>query len=187
LTIVAFGRNVTGMVRAPLGGAGRALLALAWIAFAGAASGCQLLLDFSELADGGPSDDGAPPGDASPLCENDEPHDSFDMAAAVTTGALGAVCGGGDLDFYKFTVDGNQDVTMVVNFTAGESTDLELSLVDSAGTVLTVSTGLDGDERIEQSAALGNRLAAGDYAAEIYGRTPAVSNEYEFILTITTP
>lgn len=185
---MAFSRNVAGMVRAPLGGAGRALLAAACVALGGAASGCQLLLDFSELPDGGGSDDGgAPPGDASPLCMNDEPNDSFEMAAAITTSALGAVCGEGDVDFYKFTVDGNQDVAIVANFTAGEATDLELGLVDSAGTVLTVSTGLDGDERIDQSAALGNRLAAGDYAAEIFGRTPTVSNEYELILTLTTP
>jgi hypothetical protein len=170
------------MVRAPLG----ALAALAWIALATGASGCQLLLDFSELADGGALDD-APPGDASPLCMSDEPNDSFAEAAAVSTSAIGAVCGGGDLDFYKFTVDGNQDVTLVVNFTAGGETDLELNLVDSTGAVVTLSTGLDGDERIEQSAALGNRLAAGDYAAEIFGRTAAVSNEYELIVTITTP
>ncbi len=165
------------MVRAP---------ALAWIALAIGASGCQLLLDFSELADGGPSGD-APPGDASPLCTNDEPNDSFAEATAVSTGSIGAICGGGDLDFFKFTVDGNQDVTLVINFTAGTDTDLELNLVDSTGAVVTLSTGLDGDERIEQSAALGNRLAAGDYAAEIFGRTATVSNEYELIVTITTP
>jgi len=170
------------MVRAPR----RALAALAWIALATGASGCQLLLDFSELADGGAPDDGAP-GDASVLCASDEPNDSFDTATAVTTGAIGAICGGGDRDLFKFTVDGNQDVTLVANFTAGEDTDLELDLIDSAGGVLTVSTGLDGDERIEQSAALGNRLAAGDYAAEIFGRTSTVSNEYELIVTITTP
>ena len=175
------------MVRAPLG-AGRFVLPLVWIAFVHAASGCQLLLDFSELSDGGPTDDdGGAPGDAGALCSAGEPNDSFEMASEVTTGALGAVCGGGDLDFYKFTVDGNQDVDLVVNFTAGPETDLELQLVDSAGTVLTVSTGLDADERIVQSAELGNRLAAGDYAAEILGRTASVSNEYELIVTITTP
>ncbi len=175
------------MVRAPLRGAGRALVALAWIALAAASSGCQLLLDFSELADGGASDDSAVPADASALCSAGEPNESFDAAVAVSTGALGAVCGEGDLDFYKFTVDGNQDVEVVVNFTAGEETDLELNLVDSTGAVLTVSTGLDGDERIEQSQALGNRLAAGDYAAEIFGRTATASNEYELIVALTTP
>lgn len=175
------------MVRAPRRCAGRALAALAWMALAASSSGCQLLLDFSELADGGASDDGAVPADASALCAAGEPNDSFETATAVSSGALGAVCGGGDRDLYKFTVDGNQDVEVVVSFTAGADTDLELDLVDAAGTVLTVSTGLDGDERIEQSAALGNRLAAGDYAAEIYGRTDAVSNEYELIVTITTP
>lgn len=166
------------MVRAPLGAFLIALLA--------AGSGCQLLLDFSELSDGGPPDDGAT-ADASALCGAGEPNESFAMATVVTTGALGAICGAGDLDFYQFTVDGNQDVVLVVNFTAGAESDLELDLVDSAGTVLTRSTGLDGDERIEQSAALGNRLAAGDYAADIYGRTADVANEYELIVTITTP
>lgn len=170
------------MLRAPWG----ALAAVTWIALAPALSGCQLLLDFSELGDGGPPDDGAQ-ADASLLCSTDEPNESFEMATPVTSGAIAAVCGGGDRDFYKFTVDGNQDVSLVVNFTAGADTDLELNLVDSAGTVLTLSTGLDGDERIDQSAALGNRLAAGDYAAEIFGRSATVSNEYELIVTITTP
>jgi hypothetical protein len=178
LTIAAIAGTVAGMVRAAL--------VLAWIALATGASGCQLLLDFSELSDGGAVAD-AHPGDASPLCSNDEPNDSFDTATATTTGAIGAICGGGDLDFYKFTLDGNQDVTVIVNFTAGADTDLELNLVDAAGAVVTLSTGLDGDERIEQSAALGNRLAAGDYAAEILGRSATVSNEYELIVTITTP
>lgn len=166
------------MVRAP---------ALAWMALAVATSGCQLLLDFSELSDGGPRDDGSVPADASALCAANEPNDSVDMATAVTTGALGAVCGSGDRDFYSFTVDGNQDVEVVVSFTAGAETDLELNLVDATGAVLTISTGLDGDERIEQSAALGNRLAAGDYAVEIFGRSATVSNEYELIVSITTP
>jgi hypothetical protein len=163
------------------------VVAFAWIALVLASSGCQLLLDFSELSDGGPSDDGSVPADASALCAANEPNDAFDMATAVTSGALGAVCGGGDRDFYGFTVDGAQDLEVVVTFTAGEETDLELNLVDATGAVLTVSTGLDADERIEQSLALGNRLAAGDYAAEIFGRTESVSNEYELILTITTP
>ena len=175
------------MGRAPLAGTGRALVAYAWIAIAGASSGCQLLLDFSELSDGGPSSDGSVPADASALCAANEPNDAFEMATAVTTGALGAVCGDGDRDFYSFTLDGNQDLEAVVTFTAGAETDLELNLVDATGTVLTISTGLDGDERIEQSMALGNRLAAGDYAVEVFGRSAAVSNEYELILSITTP
>jgi len=175
------------MVRAPLGGTGRALVAFAWIALAVASSGCQLLLDFSELSDGGPSGDGSVPADASALCAANEPNDAFEMATAVTSGALGAVCGDGDRDFYSFTVDGSQDLEAVVTFTAGAETDLELNLVDATGTVLTVSTGLDGDERIQQSAALGNRLAAGDYAVEVFGRSAAVSNEYELIVSITTP
>ena len=178
---------MAGMVRAPLGGTGRALVALAWFALALASSGCQLLLDFSELSDGGPREDGSVPADASALCAANEPNDAFDMATAVTTGAIGAVCGAGDRDFYGFTVDGNQDLEVVVTFTAGADTDLELNLVDSTGAVVTVSTGLDADERIEQSMALGNRLAAGDYAAEIFGRTESVANEYELIVTITTP
>jgi hypothetical protein len=157
------------------------------IALLATASGCQLLLDFSELSDGGPRDDGAAPGDASALCTAGEPNDTFETATAVTTGALGAVCGGGDRDFFRFTVDGNQDLEVVVTFTAGAETDLELNLVDSTGAVLTISTGLDGDERIEQSMALGNRLAAGDYAAEVFGREATVANEYELIVSITTP
>jgi hypothetical protein len=178
---------VAGMVRAPLGGTGRALAALVWIALALASSGCQLLLDFSELSDGGPSGDGSVPADASVLCAANEPNETFEMATATTSGALGAVCGDGDRDFYGFTVDGNQDVELVVTFTAGAETDLELNLVDATGTVLTVSTGLDADERIEQSMALGNRLAAGDYAAEVFGRSESVSNEYELIVAITPP
>ena len=174
----------------PSGGVGRVALLAVWIALG---SGCQLLLDFSELPDGGaaPDDDGNGGGgsDASSLCSAGEPNESVEEAepASLDAEMQGSVCGGGDRDFYGFTLDGNQDVVAELTFTAGEADDLEMNLVASDGTVLTLSTGLDSDERIEHSMALGNRLAAGDYAADVFGRTETVSNDYTLTITVTTP
>ena len=174
----------------PSGRVGRVALLAVWIALG---AGCQLLLDFSELPDGGaaPDDDGGGGGDddASSLCSAGEPNDTVEEAteAALAEAIESSVCGGGDRDFYGFALDGNQDVVAEAVFSAGDADDLEMNLVSSNGTVLTLSTGLDTDERIEHSLALGNRLAAGDYAVEVFGRAETSSNDYTLTITVTTP
>lgn len=160
---------------------GGVALGLGLVMLAGALlGGCQLVLDFSPLADGG--------ADAGPtLCDALEPNDSADAALAQDPGTIAAsVCPSGDLDYYGFTADGNQDVTLDLTFTASQANDLELELVDVAtGKVLTLSTGLGGEEKIVQSQDLQSRLPAGTYAALVFGRTDSAQSDYSLELKVT--
>jgi hypothetical protein len=155
-----------------------------------AMGGCSLILDFSgSIHDAGPVD-GNPAADASARCGTDEPNDALAMAVAIEAGPRdAAVCPAGDHDFYGFSLDGTQDLAVDLTF-AGESgaRDLELQLYDVASAmVLTLSTGLDDDEHIEQSGAQGNRLPAGSYAIEIFGRDDQVENDYHLDVAISAP
>src|SRR5690606_39817686 len=91
----------------------------------------------------------------------------------------GAVCGEGDLDYHGFTVDGMQDV--VVNLTyppGGGNLDVQIwSVADDMA--LTVGLGVAGAAQVEHSEMLGNRLAAGDYAALVLASEGATGTSYE--------
>ena len=157
-------------------------VALALAAAVGAVAGCQLVLDFSPVPDGGGEDDGG----LVAACELGEPNDELSAAAAASPGSAiqGALCGADDRDFFSFAVDGAQDAIVELTFGAADG-DLELELWSvGTGEVLTVSTGTDDDERIEHSAALGNLLPAGEYAALVVGRDGAVENDYELLVTL---
>lgn len=162
--------------------AGAGLAALAMLA------GCQLVLDFSPIDDNGSEVDAAPVDGAAPdatdLCAVLEPNDALASAAAIEPGTfMASICDGGDSDYYGFTLDGTQDLIIDLVFTAGVN-DLELELYNVETTeVLVLSTGGDGDEKIERSAAQANRLVEGSYAARVFGRDAAVENEYELTLT----
>ncbi len=171
---------MAGALYAGAGLAGLALLA-----------GCQLVLDFSPRDDGGAPPADAPgaadsgAGDAADLCGVLEPNEALAAALAVEPGTFqAAICPAGDIDFYSFTVDGLQDLAIDVTFVAGPN-DLELELLDAdTGGVLTVSTGVDGNERIERSKAVSGRLPVGTYAVRVFGRDSAtVQNDYEVVLT----
>jgi hypothetical protein len=152
------------------------------------AAGCSLILDFAPAGDGGSSDDaGASDGSAPAGCAEGEPNDTADAPVALDGSIDAAVCGDGP-DYWSFEVDGTEDVVAELTFTAGES-DLEMQLVSSPdGEVLTISTGTDADERIEQSAALGNRLAAGTYAIAVLGRPDTAQNAYHLAVSlVATP
>ena len=171
---------MAGAVYAGAGLAGLALLA-----------GCQLVLDFSPRdAGGGPTADApAPPdsgaSDAVDLCGQLEPNELLAEALAVEPGTFqAAICPAGDIDFYRFDLDGEQDLAIDVTFEAGAN-DLELELIDAdTGGVLTISTGVDGNERIERSPAVTGRLPAGTYAVRVFGRDSTVQNNYEVVLTV---
>ena len=160
-----------------LAGAGLAGLALL--------AGCQLVLDFSAdleaQTDAGAPDAGAAP-DAASLCDKFEPNESLEQTIDVEPGAFqGSICPAGDQDFYSFTLDGTQDLEIILTFAAGAN-DLELELYDQlSGARLTLSTGGDGDEQIVHSAAQGNRLVAATYVMRVYGRTPTVGNDYQLM------
>jgi hypothetical protein len=148
--------------------------------------GCSLLLDFSApVGDGAPAD--ADSTDASDTCAKDEPNDDLTTATPAVSGTINAsLCDPGDRDFYGFTVDGASDVVVELSFRGEDGTrDLELTLYRGAK-ALTISTGLNDDERIEHSMALANVLPAGDYLLEVFGRDPEVTNDYVLVLTIGT-
>jgi hypothetical protein len=171
---------MAGALYAGAGLAGLALLA-----------GCQLVLDFSPRDDGGAPPADAPgaladsgASDAVDLCGQLEPNDVLVDALEVEPGAFqAAICPAGDIDYYRFELDGMQDLAVEVTFVAGPN-DLELELLDAdTGGVLTISTGVDGNERIERSPAVSGRLPAGTYAVRVFGRESTVQNDYEVVLT----
>jgi hypothetical protein len=169
---------MAGRLYAGAGIAGLALLA-----------GCQLLVDFAPLADGGPADSGSEPvdsavadagGDAS---DELEPNGSLAEAPTIEPGSFQvAISPAGDIDFYRFGLDGNQDLLVEATFEAGAN-DIEMELLDGEGDVVTISTGVDGDERIERSPEVSGRLPAGTYAVRVFGREAAVQNDYQLVLT----
>ena len=170
---------MAGTLYAGAGLAGLALLA-----------GCQLVLDFSPRDDGGATpadasgavDSGA--SDAVDLCGTLEPNNLLAEALPVEPGTFqAAICPAGDIDFYSFTLDGLQDLAVDVTFVAGPD-DLELELLDAdTGGLLTISTGVDGNERIERSPVVTGRLPEGTYAVRVFGRDSNVQNDYEVVLT----
>ena len=168
-----------GSIRAPRATVWHSALA----ALAALAAGCQLVLDFSPIGDAGPDDIDS--GANTALCTAGEPNDDLAAASAIVLSEPldAALCGAADQDFHRFSVDGAEDVVIELTF-SGAAGDLELSLWDAASaTVLTISTGTDDDERIEQSAALNNRLPAGEYAALVVGRDDTVENTYQLTVT----
>jgi hypothetical protein len=151
-------------------------------------AGCQLLVDFAPLADGGaPADSGSEPidaavADAGGACDELEPNGSQGEAPEIEPGSFQvAICPAGDVDFYGFGLDGKQDLIVEVTFEAGAD-DIEMELLDAEGDVVTISTGVDGDERIERSPQVTGRLPAGSYAVRVFGREAAVQNDYQLVL-----
>jgi hypothetical protein len=156
-------------------------------------AGCSLVLDFGDRSDAGEFD-AAPPIDADPttpdavdLCASFEPNGDISEAAMIVPGTYqAAICPAGDRDFFRFSVPDDADVVIEVAFDnmAGAG-DLDLRLYDPEGTVIDISAGFLDLERIERSAAQGNRLAAGEYTAEVYGAAQSVQNDYTLTLAIT--
>lgn len=162
----------------------RAVAAIMGLALLG---GCELILDFSPLADGGSVSVDAAPVDAAACSEVYEPNGSIEMAYAVEPGTFQAAVCQGDQDFYSFTVDGTEDLDIVLTFEAGAN-DLDLELykpaVDTEPAMrIEISSDGDGDEHIVRSANDGERLIAGTYVMRVYGRTDTAENAYEITWT----
>jgi hypothetical protein len=157
---------------------------LAAVAALVALPGCSLVLDFSE-----PVSDAAPAAiDATGACGDDEPNDTQDVATALAAGDLeSALCPASDLDYYAFDVETDgSDVVITLTFD-GEAHDLRLTLLDAAGTELTVSAGATGEERIERTAAQLNTLTAGGYAILVGADDDGGDAPYTLSLTVTAP
>ena len=162
--------------------AGAGLAGLAFLA------GCQLVLDFSSeverpVPDASVADAAPLPDAAESLCDALEPNETSDASMPIDTGTFAAaICGAGDQDYYSFTLDGSQDLDILVTFEAG-SNDLELELyAEGSGVALVLSTGSDGDEQIQRTLAQENRLLAGTYVIRVFGRINGAENDYQLTL-----
>jgi hypothetical protein len=156
-----------------------------WLA---ALPGCSLILDFSDSA--GILDAPAPDSFYTAAeCAYDEPDDTLQTAATVTTSDSGpaAICAGGttDLDFYKLTVpDGTLTVTIGISYQPrGTTGDLDLSLYDASDTVIASDTDFSNMKMIvcpSSTEPVCSMLAAGDYTFEVSPSSPGNINDYTF-------
>ncbi|MEO8704620.1 MAG: PPC domain-containing protein [Kofleriaceae bacterium] len=152
-------------------------------------AGCSLILDFS---------DGAVPSDASidskfsqAECDFGEPNDTAGAATVLAAGtSAAAVCASGfdDHDFYKITVPAaTAKLTVTINFTSSATGDLDLRLLDAAGTIVHSSSVGFGD--IEQitcpgvspTCTLGSTppVPEGDYLVEVFPAVTGAQNRYD--------
>ncbi len=155
--------------------------------------GCSLILDFDTSNGGGGTDaapsDAGPVGDGGDPCSAYEPNNSLSTAYTIEAGTYAPVgiCPSGDRDFYSFTVDGAQDVVVEALFTNAAGMDLEMRMYNDQGMVIDRSETFDSNERIERSSAMGTLLAAGTYSVEIFGFNNVDTNDYQLVLTLTSP
>ena len=149
------------------------------------ATGCSLLLDFSDQAI--PRD--APYTQAE--CAYKEPNDTAATAAVITPADTGpaAICAGAteDHDFYKFTVpSGTMKVVITIATTYRPGGDLDLRLYDKTGTMmLSQSSSFSDDEVITcpSTPSMCTPLPAGDYVFEVFP-VPGSVNAYTIALTL---
>jgi hypothetical protein len=154
------------------------------------ATGCSLILDFSDKALPKDANPDAPYTQAE--CDYKEPNDTAATAAAITPADTGpaAICAATpeDHDFYKFTVPaGTTKVELRISTTYRPGGDLELRLYDRTGTMmLSQSTSFSNDEVITCPSTLSMcpMLAADDYVFEVFPATGSV-NSYTIALTLT--
>ena len=154
------------------------------------ASGCSLVLDFSNSAI--PIDAQIDAPYTQEQCDYKEPNETFDTAQVVTSADTGpaAICGGEveDHDFYKFTVPaGTTKVVVKVSFTNRPSGDLDLRLHNATGAMIAASRGFGNEETITCPAASPNcpMLAEGDYIFEVFPAIAGAVNTYDFSVTLT--
>lgn len=155
------------------------------------ASGCSLVLDFS---------DQAIPRDAAPDapysaedCAYKEPNDTLQSAALVapSDGGPAAICAGApeDHDFFRFTVPASTSrVEIRVDSVYRPTGDLDLRLYDiNRPLAIVESHSFSDEERITcpGSAPACPMLAPGDYVFEVLPAVPAAVNRYTFSLAIT--
>ncbi|HEX4449987.1 MAG TPA: hypothetical protein VH143_03900 [Kofleriaceae bacterium] len=163
-----------------------------------ALSGCSLILDFS---DSQIPKDAAPP-DAfytQAECSYDEPNDTFDTAASITTADMGpaAICPNGDatqdVDYYRFQVttmatSGVAQVTITLTYQdRGPSSALDLALFDSTDSLIASENDSLTTKTITCPSSDGiacPMLGSASYAFEVSPATPGNINDYTFSLAI---
>ena len=165
-------------------------LPLCLVATIVATPGCSLILDFSDSQI--PID--APPDSpyTQEQCMYKEPNDSVETAQMIEPTDIGpaAICAAEpeDHDFYKFTVPANTaSVQIKITFVTSPKGDLDLKLLDTAGTMLSQSRGFLDSETITCPATSPScaALAPGDYVFEVLPGLDKATNPYNIALTIT--
>jgi hypothetical protein len=163
----------------------RALLAPLATVAAVLSGGCSLILDFSELADAGATSDSAD------SCAAFEPNDTRAEAVLVEDGGnSAAIClqTPPDLDFFRFTTPGEQDVVIRLAMPDGTGPlNLNMRLYAGSDTPIAESNQEGEEDLIERIADGDGQLAAGDYEVEVFGVAPGNINEYTLTVTLTTP
>ncbi len=144
--------------------------------------GCSLVLDFSDKAI--PKDAAIDAPYTADECMYKEPNDSVDTAQMITTADTGpaAICANDPGDFYKFTVAGASTVTVAIQFTNRPGGDLDLQLLDTMGTQVSISRGFGDGETIvcPGPAPACPKLANGDYVMRVFPAVTGAVNAYTF-------
>jgi hypothetical protein len=144
--------------------------------------GCSLVLDFSDKAI--PKDAMIDAPYTADECAYKEPNDSFDTAAVITATDNGpaAICADDPADFYKVTIAGATSVTFAIQFTNRAGGDLDLEILDAAGTQVAISRGFGDGETILCPGAAPQcaMLADGDYVMRVFPATQGSVNAYTF-------
>jgi hypothetical protein len=148
--------------------------------------GCSLVLDFSDKAIPKDAMIDAPYSDEQ--CAYKEPNDSFDTAAMIATTDTGpaAICANDPGDFYKVSIAGATTVSISLQFTNRPGGDLDLELLDAAGTRQAISRGFGDGETITcpGSAPACPALADGDYVLRVFPATTGAVNAYSFAIAV---
>jgi hypothetical protein len=152
-----------------------------------AMSGCSLILDFGgDITDGGVDQI-----DGGQFCDIGEPNNTQAMGQLITAGGFqAAICPEGDRDYYVFTVNGAQDMTVEITFDNMNGLgDLDMLLFNAAGAeLMPKGNGFGDTERIERtSTSTHGRLDAGDYAVQVFAFDNGRENTYQLELTIDPP
>jgi len=169
-------------------------MAAAWAMCAVLGGGCELVLDFSNHTDAGPPD--APPPDNMLVpdpCGVLEPNDTVAQALQLDSGEMryAAICPGGDLDYYKITMADNETLDFKALFKTSQTTDLDMRLLDSSGTLpIAEARSFDDNEEIKCPSDAGmqpscSQLAAGDYYVEVFAAVTGEQNVYRLDVSIT--
>ncbi|HEU0037341.1 MAG TPA: PPC domain-containing protein [Kofleriaceae bacterium] len=166
-----------------------AIAGVAGVLTVASASGCSLILDFSDSAV--PGDATADSAFSQAECDYKEPNNAAAEAALLATTDVGpaAICAAGvdDHDFYKFTVPASTaSVSIAITFVNSPTGDLDLRLYDKTGaTVLAQSRGFGDSETIACPSVACSALAPDDYIFEVFPALQGAQNRYDIALTIT--
>ena len=153
-----------------------------------AASGCSLVLDFSDSAV--PVDAAIDGPFTQDECDYKEPNENAGSPATLDLTETGpaAICSGEDRDFYRITLPANTAVEMKINFMNRPTGDLDLRLYDKTGaTVLSQSRGFTDEEKITCPGSMPScmTLAADDYILEVFPALAGAVNRYTIAITVT--